>query len=80
MFAVVRLLSRVRLCDPMDYSPAGSSVRGILLARILEWVVFHSPEDPSDPGVEPRSPALADRFCTLAPPGKQPNPLGYQFS
>ena len=27
------------LCDPMDYSPPGSSVHGILQARILEWVV-----------------------------------------
>ena len=26
------------LCDPMDYSPPGSSVHGILRARILEWV------------------------------------------
>ena len=26
------------LCDPMDCSPAGSSVHGILQARILEWV------------------------------------------
>ena len=26
------------LCDPMDYSPPGSSVHGILQARILEWV------------------------------------------
>ena len=25
------------LCDPMDYSPPGSSVYGILQARILEW-------------------------------------------
>ena len=24
------------LCDPLDYSPSGSSVHGILLARILE--------------------------------------------
>ena len=28
------------LCDPMDYSPPGSSVPGILQARILEWVVI----------------------------------------
>ena len=28
------------LCDPMDYSPLGSSVHGILQARILEWVVI----------------------------------------
>ena len=26
------------LCDPMDCSPQGSSVHGILEARILEWV------------------------------------------
>ena len=25
------------LCDPMDYSPPGSSVHGILQARVLEW-------------------------------------------
>ena len=26
------------LCDPMDCIPPGSSVHGILQARILEWV------------------------------------------
>ena len=26
------------LCNPMDYSPLGSSVHGIFQARILEWV------------------------------------------
>ena len=30
--------SCLTLCDPMDCSPPGSSVRGILQARILEWV------------------------------------------
>ena len=29
------------LCDPMDYSPLGSSVHGILQTRILEWVADH---------------------------------------
>ena len=28
------------LCDPMDYSPPGSSVPRILQARILEWVAI----------------------------------------
>ena len=28
------------LCDPMDYGPPGSSVHGILQARILEWVAI----------------------------------------
>ena len=27
-------------CDPMDYSLQGSSVHGILQARILEWVAI----------------------------------------
>ena len=30
------------LCDPMDCSPPGSSVHGILQARILEWVAISS--------------------------------------
>ena len=30
------------LCNPMDYSPPGSSVHRILQARILEWVVISS--------------------------------------
>ena len=28
-------------CDPMDYSPPGSSVHGIPQARILEWITIH---------------------------------------
>ena len=28
------------LCDPVDYSSPGSSVPGILLARILEWIAI----------------------------------------
>ena len=28
------------LCDPVDYSPLGSSVHGILQLRILEWVAI----------------------------------------
>ena len=38
----VKLLSRVRLCNPMDYSLPGSSIYGILQARILEWVIISS--------------------------------------
>ena len=28
------------LCNPMDCSPPGSSIHGILQARILEWVAI----------------------------------------
>ena len=45
-------------CDPMDCSPPGSSVHGILKARILEWVAISFSRGSSDPGIEPRSPAL----------------------
>ena len=34
--------SCVWLCDPTNWGPPGFSVRGILQARILEWVVFPS--------------------------------------
>ena len=30
------------LCDPTDCGPPGSSVRGILQARILEWAAMSS--------------------------------------
>ena len=36
------LQSCLTLCDPMDGSPPGSSVDGILQARILEWVAMPS--------------------------------------
>ena len=39
---VMSLQSCLSLCDPMDYSPPGSSVHGILQARILEWVAISS--------------------------------------
>ena len=32
--------SCLTLCDPIDGSPPGSSVPGILQARILEWVAI----------------------------------------
>ena len=32
--------SCLTLCDPMDCSPPGSSVHGILQARIQEWVAI----------------------------------------
>ena len=36
------------LCNPMDWSLPGSSVHGILQARILEWVPFPSPMHKSE--------------------------------
>ena len=58
------------LYDSMDCSIPGSSVLGILQARILEWAAIPSPGDLSDPRMEPLSPALADGFFTPEPPRK----------
>ena len=41
--------SCLTLCDPMDHSPPGSSVHGILQARILEWVALPSSRGSSWP-------------------------------
>ena len=46
------------LCNPMDCSPPGSSVRGISQARILEWVAVSFPGDLPDPEVKVRSPTM----------------------
>ena len=51
-------LSCLRLCDPMDGSLPVSSVHGILQSRILEWVAMPFSRGSSNPGIEPRSPAL----------------------
>ena len=58
---VVKLLvaqSCLTLCDPMDCSPPGSSVHGILQARVLGWVAISFSRKYPNPGVEPESPLL----------------------
>ena len=41
----VKSLSHVRLCDPMDYSLPGSSLHGILQARVQSGVPLPSPKE-----------------------------------
>ena len=57
-------------CNPMNCSPLGSSVPGILQARILEWIAIPSLEDLCNPGIEPRSPTLQADSLLSEPPGK----------
>ena len=52
------LQSRPTLCDPMDNSLPGSSIHGILQARILEWLPHPPPVNLPDQGIELKSPAL----------------------
>ena len=59
------------LCDPMDCNLPGSSVLGILQARILEWFAISSSRGSSRPEMEPMSLAylvLAGGFFTTEPP------------
>jgi len=50
----------------MDYSLLGSSIHGILQAKIPEWVTISTSGDLSYPEIEPLSLALAGRFSTTA--------------
>ena len=65
--------SHVQLCDPMDCSPLGSSVHGILQVSVLEWVAMPSSRDLPNPGTEPRSSALQVDSLPAEPQGKPKN-------
>ena len=65
--------SYLTLCDPTDCSPPGSSVHGILQARILEWVDMPSSRASSQPRDQPRSPTLQADSLPAEPQGKPEN-------
>ena len=70
LLCVVSNFSHVQLfVDIMDCSSPGSSVHGILQARILEWVAMLSSRGLPNLGIKPtslRPPALAGRFFTTS--------------
>ena len=70
-FAVVQLLSHVWLCDPMYYSPPGSSLHEISWARIMERVAISSSGGSSHPGIKPTSPAWQVDSLPLSHLGSQ---------
>ena len=56
--------------QPYGRCPPGSSIHGILQARILEWVAMSFYRGSARPRIEPMSfmsPALAGRFFTTSP-------------
>ena len=68
------------LWTPMDCSPPGSSVHGLLQARTLEWVAMPSSRGLPDPGIKPTtlaSPALQASSLPLVPPGKPIKCINY---
>ena len=63
------------LCNPVDHNLPSSSVRGILRARILEWVAVPFSRGLPDPGTKTgslMSPASAGALFTIEAPGKPP--------
>jgi len=56
--------SCLTLSDPVDCSPPGSSVHGILQARILEWVAISFSRGFSRPRDQTRVSCIAGRFFT----------------
>ena len=67
------LQSCLTLCNPMDYSPPGSSVHGILQEEYWSELRFPPPWDLTDPRIEAeplKSPTLAGGFFTSEPSWK----------
>ena len=59
----------IQLCltfqDPMVYSPPGSSLHGILQARILEWVAIPLSKGSSQPRDQTWVSCIAGKFFTV---------------
>ena len=53
------------LCDPVDCSPPGSSVHGILQARILEWVAISFSRGSSQPRDRTWASHIVGRLLTI---------------
>ena len=53
------------LCDPMDCSLLGSSVRGIFQARVLEWIAISFSRGSSRPRNRTRVSCIAGRCFTV---------------
>ena len=74
-------LLRSSLFDPMNCSPPGSSVPGIIQAKILEWVAMSSSRESSWPGDGTHDFYLCLHWqvgsLLLVPPGKSPKPSTY---
>ena len=52
------------LCDPMDCSPPGSSVHGIIQTRKLAWVAMPSSRGSSQPRDRTQVSRITGRFFT----------------
>ena len=63
--AAKSLQSCLTLCDPIDGSPPGSAIPGILQGRILEWVAISFSRGPSQPTDQTQVSHIAGRCSNL---------------
>ena len=70
--------SCLTLGNPADLSLLGSSVHGILQARILEWAALPFSRESFHPGIELGSPTLQADYLPSEPPRK-PEDANYPF-
>ena len=68
--AAKSLQSCPTLCDPIDGSPPGSPIPGILQAKTLEWVALPFFRGSSQPRGQTCVSCISRRFFTTAPLGK----------
>ena len=68
------------LCDPMDCSLQGSSVYGVLQARILEGVAIPFSRVSSQPRNQTRVSSIVGRFLTVQATREAPNSLQTYFN
>ena len=63
VYIYIRIVSHVQLCDPVDYSLPGSSLHGILQARVLEWVAISFSKKNAKGELNYLFPSLELSFC-----------------
>ena len=65
--------SCLTLCNSMDCNLSGSSIHGIFLARILEWVAISFSRESSQPRDPTHISCIAGGLLTTEPPGRTLN-------
>ena len=63
--SVLVIQSCLTACDPVDYSPPGSSAHGILQAKILEWVAISISRRSSQPRNQTWVSHVAGRYFSI---------------
>ena len=72
------LVTKQHFTTPQTVACQAPLSMGISRPEYWSRLPFPSPGDPPDPGIQPVSPALADRFSIAQPPGK-PNTEQHEY-